>query len=119
VRTLRAARGLLAPDGLLVFDVFEPSAADVRKTQGRFIEREPGIWERARWDVAARTIDLAVRARGRVVSMLLEGRSAEEGHALCAGAGRRVRAAYTGFEGGPQLGLPGDHVFVCEAADAA
>src|SRR5690349_5334764 len=33
--TLRAARDLLAPDGRLVFDVFEPTAADIRKTHDR------------------------------------------------------------------------------------
>src|SRR5262249_25366111 len=33
--TLRAARDLLAPGGRLVFDVFEPTAADIRKTHDR------------------------------------------------------------------------------------
>jgi SAM-dependent methyltransferase len=110
---LEAARRLLAEDGLLVFDVFEPTAADIRKTHDRFIEREPGIWERARWDAARRTIDLSVRARGRTVSMQLEWRSADEWRSLCEQAGLRVVQAYAGWEGDPLDGLPGDHVFIC------
>ena len=47
---LAAARRLLAPEGRLVFDVFTPSAEDIDDTHGRWLEREPGIWERADWD---------------------------------------------------------------------
>lgn len=118
LRALRGARDLLAAGGRLVFDVFEPTAADVRKTHDRWIEREAGIWERARWNAAERTIELAVRARGRIVEMRLEWRSSDEWHALCTEAGLRVVAAYRGFEGAPLDGLPGDHVFVCERAEA-
>ncbi len=60
LRALRGARELLAPGGRLVFDVFEPTAADIRKTHDRWIEREAGIWERARWNAAER-IDRARR----------------------------------------------------------
>lgn len=118
LRALRGARDLLTEGGRLVFDVFEPTAADVRKTHDRWIEREAGIWERARWNAAERTIELAVRARGRIVEMRLEWRSSDEWRALCAEAGLRVVAAYRGFEGAPLDGLPGDHVFVCERAEA-
>ena len=38
------------PGGRIVFDVFAPSREDVRDTHGRWIEREPGIFERADWD---------------------------------------------------------------------
>jgi SAM-dependent methyltransferase len=114
LRALRGARDLLAPAGQLVFDVFEPTAADIRKTHDRWIEREAGIWERARWNAAARVIELAVRTRGRVVEMRLEWRSSDEWRALCAAAGLRVVAGYRGFDGAPLDGLPGDHVFVCE-----
>ena len=47
---LRAARELLVPGGRLVFDVFAPSREDIEETHGRWLEREPGIWERADWD---------------------------------------------------------------------
>jgi SAM-dependent methyltransferase len=114
LRALEGARDLLAPHGRLIFDVFEPTAADVRKTHDRWIEREAGIHERARWNVSERTIELAVRARGRIVEMRLEWRSSDEWRALCAAAGLRVVAGYRGFEGAPLDGLPGDHVFVCE-----
>jgi SAM-dependent methyltransferase len=116
LRALRGARDLLAPGGQLVFDVFEPTAADIRKTHDRWIEREAGIWERARWNAAERVIELAVRTRGRVVEMRLEWRSSDEWRALCSAAGLRVVAAYRGFDGAPLDGLPGDHVFVCERA---
>jgi SAM-dependent methyltransferase len=115
-QALRGARELLSATGRLVFDVFEPTAADVRKTHNRWIEREHGIFERARWNAAERRIELAVRARGRIVEMQLEWRSADEWRALCEGAGLRVVAAYHGFDGTPLNGLPGDHVFVCERA---
>ena len=117
LRALRGARDLLAPDGRLIFDVFEPTAADIRKTHDRWIEREAGIWERARWNAAERVIELAVRTRGRVVEMRLEWRSSDEWRALCAQAGLRVVAGYRGFDGAPLDGLPGDHVFVCERAE--
>jgi SAM-dependent methyltransferase len=44
---LETARELLLPGGLLAFDVFTPSPEDVEETHGQWLEREPGIWERA------------------------------------------------------------------------
>jgi SAM-dependent methyltransferase len=116
LQALRGAHSLLADTGQLVFDVFEPTAADIRKTHDRWLEREDGIFERARWNAAERTIELAVRARGKTVEMRLEWRSSDEWRALCAAAGLRVVAGYRGFERAPLDGLPGDHVFVCERA---
>ena len=58
---LRAVYRLLEPGGRFVFDVFAPSMEDVEETNGRWIEREPGIWERADWDLARRVLTLAVR----------------------------------------------------------
>ena len=55
LEALRAARELLRPDGRLVFDVFAPSQEDIEETDGRWIEREPGIDERADWDLAAQS----------------------------------------------------------------
>src|SRR6476469_2487098 len=54
-RGLRAVRRLLAPDGRFVFDVFTPSREDIEETNGRWLEREPEIFERADWDEGART----------------------------------------------------------------
>ncbi len=61
LEALRAARELLRPGGRLVFDVFTPSREDIEETHGRWIEREPGIDERADWDLAAQTLTLSVR----------------------------------------------------------
>ena len=49
-QALRAAHDLLVPGGRFVFDVFTPSAEDIEETHGRWLEREPGIFERADWD---------------------------------------------------------------------
>jgi SAM-dependent methyltransferase len=60
-KALRAVRRLLVPGGRFVFDVFAPSREDIAETNDRWIEREPGIWERAVWDEEARTLTLSVR----------------------------------------------------------
>ncbi len=33
-----------------IFDVFCPGRDDIAETHGRWLEREPGIFERADWD---------------------------------------------------------------------
>jgi len=58
----RAARSLLVPGGHFVFDVFSPSREDIEETDGRWLEREPGIFERADWDEGARTLSLSIRS---------------------------------------------------------
>ena len=68
LRALRAARGLLEPEGRFVFDVFSPSREDIEETNGRWLEREPGIFERADWDEGARTLTLSVRSDGALTS---------------------------------------------------
>ena len=57
---LSAARERLRPEGVLAFDVFHPDAEDIAETHGRWLEREPGIWERATWDA----VDAPARAGG-------------------------------------------------------
>ena len=58
---LQSAHRLLTQGGRLVFDVFEPKPDDIAETHGRWLEREPGIEERADWDEKARTLTLSVR----------------------------------------------------------
>ena len=58
---LAAVRGLLEPGGRFVFDVFAPSREDITETHGRWIEREPEIWERADWDERHGVLTLGVR----------------------------------------------------------
>jgi hypothetical protein len=111
---LRSAASLLLPGGQFVFDVFEPSAADIRATQGRWIARREGISERPHWDAAERRLELEVRLPGRIVPMTLEWRSAAEWRELCAEAGLNVTAAYAGFQGAELSGQTGDQIYVCE-----
>ena len=96
-----------------MFDVFEPSAADIRATHDHWIARREGISEHPLWDAGERRLELDIRLPGRVVSMTLEWRSAAEWRALCAEAGLTVRAAESGFEGEPLTSQTGDQVFIC------
>jgi SAM-dependent methyltransferase len=112
-RALSAAGSLLAAGGQFIFDVFEPSEADIRATHDRWIARREGISERPLWDARERRLELDVRLPGRVVSMTLEWRSAAEWRALCAAAGLTVISAHAGFESVPLTDQPGDHVFIC------
>src|SRR5438045_1546921 len=61
LQALRAVRDLLEPRGQFVFDVFAPAPDDIEATHARWLEREPGIFERADWDTASRTLTLSVR----------------------------------------------------------
>ena len=119
LQALRAAAALLAPGGRFAFDVFEPTAADMRATHDRWIARREGISERPLWDAEARRLALDVRLPGRVVSMTLEWRSADEWRALCARAGLAVLSAESGFDGTPLTDQQGDQVFVCARSPEA
>jgi len=101
LRALRSAHGILAPGGRLAFDVFAPSAADVAETHGRWLEREPGIFERADWDEAARTLTLSVRGSDGEATMRLAWISPREWHDLLERAGLRVEACYGWFDRSP------------------
>lgn len=95
---LAAARAALVPGGRLVFDVFEPKPDDIAETQGRWLEREPGIYERARWDEAARTLTLSVRGPEGATTMSLSWISREEWQALLEESGFTVEACYGWFD---------------------
>jgi SAM-dependent methyltransferase len=101
---LSAARRLLEPGGRLAFDVFEPSPEDVEETHARWIEREPGIFERAHWDLAARTLTLSVRGTGGATTMALAWLSPPEWRTLLERAGYEVEALYGWFDGRPHTG---------------
>jgi SAM-dependent methyltransferase len=116
VAALSAAASLLVAGGRFVFDVFEPSAADIRATHDRWIARREGISERPLWDAAERRLELEVRLPGRVVPMTLEWRSAAEWRALCAEAGLTVVSAQSGFEGVALADQTGDQVYSCARA---
>ncbi|MGE5272333.1 MAG: class I SAM-dependent methyltransferase [Verrucomicrobiota bacterium] len=101
---LRAAHGLLVPDGLLAFDVFAPSREDVEDTHGRWIEREPGIWERAHWDEERRLLTLDVRSDEVETTLTLSWISAAEWRGLLERAGFTVEACYGWFDRRPYTG---------------
>jgi SAM-dependent methyltransferase len=98
LRTLRAVRGMLVSGGRFVFDVFAPSRDDVEETQGRWLEREPGIWERADWDLRRRVLTLSVRGDAGETQMALAWRSPEEWRHLLERAGFEVLACYGWFD---------------------
>jgi SAM-dependent methyltransferase len=101
---LRAARAVLVPGGRLAFDVFEPAPDDVAETHARWLEREPGIFERADWDTTARTLTLAVRGGGAATTMTLSWISPSEWRALLGQAGFDVEACYGWFDRRPYTG---------------
>ena len=93
LEALAAARSLLRPGGRLIFDVFAPSRDDIEETHARWIEREPGIDERADWDLERQTLTLSVRGEvGDAVFVALPG------------AGFAVEACYGWFDRRPYAG---------------
>ena len=109
---LRAARRLLADDGRFVFDVFEPGEEDIADTNGRWLEREPGIWERADWREDTRTLVLRVRSDDAEAEMSLSWLSVDEWRSLLEQTGYEVEALYGWFDGSPYRGGE-DSVWVC------
>ena len=117
LQALRAARELLLPGGRLVFDVFAPSAEDVEDTHGRWLEREPGIFERADWDEGARTLTLSVRRGEEASTMELAWLSPAEWRLLLDRAGFDVEAQWGWFDRRPYDGGE-DVVFAAVRRDA-
>jgi SAM-dependent methyltransferase len=101
---LAAARKLLRRGGRLVFDVFAPSTEDIEETHGRWIEREPGIFERADWDRNAQTLTLSVRGESGESTMTLWWLEPERWQSLLAEAGFAVDACYGWFDRRPYAG---------------
>lgn len=104
LRALRAARELLLPEGQLVFDVFAPSPEDVEDTHGRWLEREPGIMERADWNEGARTLTLSVRRGDEASTMELAWLSPPEWRLLLDRAEFDVEAQWGWFDRRPYSG---------------
>src|SRR5688572_13120577 len=89
-KTMAAVHELLEPGGRFVFDVFTPSREDVAQTHDRWLEREPGIWERAEWNIAERTLDLSVKGAAGTTTMRLAWVSPDEWRKLLEGVGFAV-----------------------------
>jgi SAM-dependent methyltransferase len=98
---LRAAHRLLLPGGRFVFDVFAPSPEDIEETDARWLEREPGIWERADWDESARRLTLTMRSDDSETAMTLFWLSRNEWQALLERAGFEIEACYGWFDRRP------------------
>jgi SAM-dependent methyltransferase len=101
---LEAARRLLEPGGRLVFDVFAPAPDDIAETNGRWLEREPEIYERADWDANARNFTLRVRGPAAETAMELAWTSPEEWRRLLEETGFEVLACYGWFDRRPYDG---------------
>jgi SAM-dependent methyltransferase len=104
LEALAAARALLPEGGRLVFDVFAPSRDDIDETHGRWIEREPGIAERADWDLAEQTLTLSVRGREAESTMTLWWLEPQRWQALLGEAGFAVEGCYGWFDRRPYAG---------------
>jgi SAM-dependent methyltransferase len=111
LRALRAARNLLVGDGRFVFDVFAPSREDIQETDGRWLEREPGIFERADWDESSRTLSLSVRSDEAETTFGLHWLSASEWIRLLDVAELDLEALYGWFDLRPH-GEDEDMIFV-------
>jgi SAM-dependent methyltransferase len=110
-----AARELLVPDGRLIFDVFAPRRDDIEETHGRWIEREPGIFERADWDEGERTLVLSVRGERGEATMRLKWLTAPEWQRTLEAAGFEVERVYGWFDYRPYRDGE-DMVFVARAS---
>ncbi|HEU5211325.1 MAG TPA: hypothetical protein VFU10_00990, partial [Gaiellaceae bacterium] len=81
-------------------------ADDIAATNGLWLEREPGIDERADWDETTRRFTLRVRSDGDETTMTLAWVSADEWRALLHDSGFEIlghfgwfdRSAYKGGE---------------------
>jgi ubiquinone/menaquinone biosynthesis C-methylase UbiE len=104
LRALAAARELLLPGGRLIFDVFAPGREDIAETHGRWLEREPGIFERADWDENERTLTLSVRRGEEASTMLLAWLSPAEWRRLLDRAGFDAERQYGWFDRRPYAG---------------
>jgi SAM-dependent methyltransferase len=109
---VRAAHRLLEPGGSFVFDVFCPSAEDIAETHGRWLEREPGIFERADWDEERRTLILRVRGSDAEAELGLAWISNSEWRTILGDEGFVVEAHYGWFDETPWDGHE-DSIWVC------
>jgi SAM-dependent methyltransferase len=116
---LRSLHARLRPGGRLAFDVFHPDRIDIEETHGRWLEREPGIHERADWRPHEQTLTLAVRTRGREATMELSWAEPRTWAGLLAQAGFDDVRRYGGFHGEPLRIDSPDSVWVATASEAA
>ena len=111
---LAAVRARLRVGGRFIFDVFTPGPDDIADTHGRWIEREPGIFERADWDEESRRLVLRVSGDGAEAQLSLAWLPIEEWPELLVEAGFAVEGVYGWFDRTPYAGHE-DSIWVCRA----
>jgi SAM-dependent methyltransferase len=111
---VRAVRSRLETGGRFIFDVFTPAADDIAETHGRWLEREPGIFERADWDEESRTLVLRVSGFDAEAELSLAWLPVERWEALLVEAGFAVEGLYGWFDRTPYAGHE-DSIWVCRA----
>ncbi len=104
LRALNAAYSLLTSGGRFIFDIFAPSREDIEETDARWCEREPGIWERADWNVDERRFLLTVRRDAAETTMHLSWIPTERWHDLLAAVGFQVIGCFGWFDRRPYAG---------------
>jgi len=104
IDALSTIHSLLHPGARFIFDVFTPAQDDIEETHGRWIEREPGIFERADWDTGSRTLTLSVKGPGGQTTMLLAWLAVVEWRMLLQKSGFEVEACYGWFDRRPYAG---------------
>jgi SAM-dependent methyltransferase len=114
---LAATLALLVPGGRLVFDVFAPGADDIEQTHDRWVEREPGIHERALWDAQRRRLVLSVRGADAETTMSLAWVSPEEWRTLLVETGFEIEAHYGWFDRSRYRGGE-DSIWIARRPDA-
>ena len=112
---LGAAHRLLQPGGRFVFDVFSPAPDDIAATHARWLQREPGIFERAEWDAEQQTLSLRVRGRGAESELLLAWLTVPQWTALLEDEGYTIEGLYGWFDRTSWSGHE-DSIWVCRKA---
>ena len=115
---LRAVAAHMTDDARFVFDVFTPGADDIADTHGRWLEREPGIWERTDWNEETRTLILRLRSAEGETEMSLAWLSVPEWKELLRSEGFVVDAVYGWFDRSPWRGGE-DSIWVCRRSLSA
>lgn len=109
---LRSLRGALTPGGTLAFDVFHPHPLDIVETHDRWMEREPGIHERARWDASDRSLELTVRTDDSEATMHLWWATPNDWRRLLTEAGFGEIDVYGWFDRRPLSAASADSVWL-------
>ena len=99
-RALGAARELLRP-AAGSSSTSSRRREDIEETHGRWLEREPGIFERADWDESERTLTLSVRRGDEASTMLLAWLSPPEWRRCSSAPASRSRRSTAGSTAGP------------------